>query len=310
MKFFLITIAICYVSSIRITQRDISELSINNTALTSPINERNLSSSISISPGMNMTGEAERERPLRPLGRPEGGPFARPIRRPIGRPSERPLERQPESGGRMRFPHFNETVTEGPIWSNRSLLIGQPPVNPEGFWSEKYRIIPPQFWDQNLTNAVIFVNNDGRALSCEKDGDLKLLKLNRESRENNNHLWFPEILSENIIRLRSYHGGYLSWDVNKHSLTCDSREKNFLTRWEVLLQISESKRNQCLFLQHRGKFLGFHQKKLVWENWTGDHNKFCFFGMPTSLTNWHNKPRYIYSFDPSRIFGRGENISQ
>jgi hypothetical protein len=278
MKVLLIILLICYASSVRIKQMELSEILVNITGPFRPIFERNITSI----------------------------PETRPDNR-SRQPSFPERESEFPESGRIRLPLRNETVAEGPIWSNRSLLLGQPPVNPEGFWSEKYRIIPPQFWDQNLTDAVVFVNNDGRALSCEKDGDLKLTRV---SRQNKDHLWFPEMLKENIIRLRSYYGGYLSWDVNRNSLTCHSRDRNFLSRWEVLLQISDTKRNQCLFLLNRGKFLGFDQKKLVWENWTGDHNKFCFFGMPTSLTNWVNKPRYIYTFDPSKILGKREGVNQ
>lgn len=279
MKLLIIFLLIC--CSLSLNQLERPELSLNITVPIFPTSESN----------WNISSSQGEDRPIEHPRR--DGIRVRPFLEPDREPS-RPT----------RFNDTRSMNVTSPIWSNRSILVGEPPFIPASFWTEKHRIIPPQFWDQNNTDAILLLNNNGEAVSCDKDGDVKLIRV---SKNKPIHLWFPEFLIENIVRLRSYFGGYLVWDSNKGAFSCDSRLKNSISRWEVFLQITESRRNQCLFLIHKNKLLGFHEKKLVLENWSGDSNRFCFYGMPSSLIRWSDRASYKYNFDPSRIFIQDKN---
>ncbi len=308
MKILTFLLLICYATSIRLMQAN-PEISIN---ITVPFSPRNVTSSFPLSPSMNITPLTPEPRPSispSPEGGlnpplPENGLNTTPSMDMSNLPSNDIFPSTPGENI-VRLPRRGlgeNAVSASPIWANRTIQLGQPPVNPEGNWGWKYKVIPPQFWDQKHLDAILLTNNDGMALSCSPEGTVQLTKV---SRDNSNQLWYPKIINwENLVRLRSHYGGYLYYDWNTNSFSCNLRDKNFLSRWDVFWQISETKRNQCIFLMNNGKFLGFDQSNLILDNWTGDYNRYCFFGMPTSLTSWANNQQYKLTFDPMVYFGR------
>ena len=156
--------------------------------------------------------------------------------------------------------------------------------------------MPNKFWkyDNNSRAVILRDSLDKKALQCDKSGAVKLLPIQPEQFD---HLFFPEMVGENIIRLRSYHGGYLFYDINKKALSCDSRRHDFMTRWMVFL--NRDPHTQCMFLMWNNTVLGYDKDKLLIEPFGKDLKKYCWIGDPKNIQSWRSANAYKSSFDPT-----------
>ena len=221
-----------------------------------------------------------------------------PIIEPSENISERNITRSPRNITERETPAgpgLEETRPAGEE-ANLTTNLFEPPFIPSGFFTEDLRVIPPQFWvRKDSIFAIVLRKKDGKsALICKEDGSVSIAKY---SEENKSQLFFPELVSENIVRLRSYHGGYLNFDTKKKSLSCDSRRKDFLSRFNVFL--NRDPKTQCLFLAWHNFLLGYTEKDLLIETFKDSINKYCWIGDPKNLSAWRGANTYTYSFDPS-----------
>jgi hypothetical protein len=204
------------------------------------------------------------------------------------RPPRNITERETPIGAEETRP----SIAEGNVTTN----FFEPPFIPSGFFTERLRVIPPQFWvNRDSIFAIVLRKKDGKsALVCKEDGSVSIEKY---SEENKSLLFFPELVSENIVRLRSYHGGYLNFDTKKKSLSCDSRRQDFLSRFTVFL--NRDPKTQCLFVAWHNFLLGYTEKDLLIETFKDNINKYCWIGDPKNLSAWRGANTYTYSFEPS-----------
>ena len=176
----------------------------------------------------------------------------------------------------------------------------EPPVVPKAFYTEEIRVIPPQYWvNYNNIIGVAFrsASNPKMAVSCNENGELSLLvtSLNEPG-----FVWFPEFVAENIVRLRSFYGGYLSFDANSNKLTCRARDKSFLTRWNVF--INRDPKSQCLYLEAQLGAMGASTKDIQLLPVSSENaNNICWVGDSTQMNNWREGNTYVYSFNSTLI---------
>ena len=176
----------------------------------------------------------------------------------------------------------------------------QPPYIPKAFFIDDFRIIPPQFWinGENVRAAIFRTLADGnKTLLCSSNGTISI---DRPQTGQYDYIWFPEFVAEDIIRLRSYYGGYLSLDPNTRSLRCRARDRSFLTRWEIF--INRDANNQCLFFRGHNAIIaaeGSNAQLLPFD--INSPNKFCFIGDSTMLDQWKNGNTYFYNFNATTL---------
>jgi hypothetical protein len=145
--------------------------------------------------------------------RPRPRPLPEPERRNISRPDDMNMTRRPDilnltiiTGGNMTnrtedrnmtramddrnmtrpsgFPDSSlSNLTSPLVGAHRPALPNvtsnffQPPFIPTGFFTQEFRVIPPQFWllSQNNPNAIMLNSNDNlNALSCGREGRVSL----------------------------------------------------------------------------------------------------------------------------------------
>lgn len=189
--------------------------------------------------------------------------------------------------------------SHSPALPNVTSNFFQPPFIPMGSFTSQLRVIPPQFWlySQNNPNAITLNSIDNiNALSCKLDGKVTL---EPRSSNNSNSIWIPELIGENIVRFRSYHGGILHFNTITNEIACDSRRNDFLSQWAVFL--NRDPRTQCMYLAWGNFLLGHQDLKATFENPSSDLSKFCWVGDPKNLAAWRSSNTYSFVYEPRTL---------
>lgn len=212
-------------------------------------------------------------------------------------------------------PTHGLNLTNNHTLKENNTMLFAPPFTPEGFYDRQFRMIPPEFWFDRQGNFgrdfIILKNAENYTLLCDQDGEIDLHQTNNNT--NPNTFWIPEFLEENILRLRSYNGGYLSYDLENNQFSCDTRTKNLFNRWNILL--SNDKESRCLYLFYfDGKFIEFNNDNLSLDFWNpANRDQFCFRGMRDFLSDFNDEELYFFSLNSRNLtasnFHTNENTS-
>ena len=201
----------------------------------------------------------------------------------------------PSSGGLMEDLISLEALSNLP--GNTSEQIMSPLFLREYSPLNEMRIIPSNFWfnstKPNITKDFVMLRTkDNMALSCLLSG---LVYLSNFDETDSNEYWIPEIIGENVLRLRSFNGGYLEYDPSYKRFICSNNFRNFKNLLNVFLS---SRNGLCLLLKGpETRFISHSSEKLIYQNLTRTLDEFCFFG--------DEKKR----IDPSKYYGYALNIT-
>jgi hypothetical protein len=197
-------------------------------------------------------------------------------------PSERVKETVPSERVEETLPseRVNETIPSETKMKTNELFV--PPFFNEDMPSVMMRIIPINFWqglnrESRVKNFVVLKTKDNQTLSCDNLGIVNFNQFNNTG-NNFDHFWIPEEIGENMLRLRSYNGGYLEYDINSNMFICSNRIHNLGNTFHVYLTPIE-KRRVCLLLKgYDLRFVSHMTNNLMLRNLTSNLDDFCFYG--------------------------------